>query len=96
MKPAARVTDRHSCPAVLGGIAHVGGRVTGPGCPTVIIAGQPAARMGDLASCTGAVARIVAGSASVRIGGRPAARQGDATEHGGALIGGSATVLIGG
>lgn len=95
MKPAARVTDRHTCPAFSGPQPHVGGQILGPGCSTVLIAGQPAARVGDPASCAGPLAAILAGSATVQIGGSPAARQGDATSHGGRIVGGAATVLIG-
>jgi len=64
-----------------------------PGAPTVLIAGMPAARLGD--SC-GADA-IVLGSMTVLIGGMPAARVGDPTGGGGAVMGpGAVTVLIGG
>lgn len=35
------------------------GAITGPGVPTVLIEGQPAARMGDMATCTGAVTGAV-------------------------------------
>jgi hypothetical protein len=39
-KPAARIGDMHVCPMVTPGlppIPHVGGPITGPGCPTVLI-----------------------------------------------------------
>jgi uncharacterized Zn-binding protein involved in type VI secretion len=39
---------------------------------------------------------IITGSATVMIGGMPAARMGDSTVHGGTIIGGCPTVLIGG
>ena len=75
---------------------HVGGPILPPGCPTVLIGGMPAARVGDLAACASpAPDSIVAGSASVLIGGMPAARQGDSTAHGGVIISGCPTVLIG-
>jgi len=97
MKPAARITDMHTCPLINpGGVPHVGGPVLPPGCPTVLISGLPAARMGDMAVCTGPPDTIASGSATVMIGGKPAARIGDATAHGGILAGGSPTVLIGG
>jgi len=38
---------------------------------------------------------IVQGSTTVIIGGMPAARMGDATSHGGIIIGGAPTVMIG-
>jgi uncharacterized Zn-binding protein involved in type VI secretion len=97
MKPAARITDMHTCPAVNPGpVPHVGGPVLPPGEPTVLIGGMPAARMGDMAVCTGPPDSIVSGSATVMIGNMPAARMGDSTAHGGVIIAGCATVLIGG
>lgn len=97
--PAARIGDLHICPMVTPGlppIPHVGGPVTGPGCPTVLIAGQPAAVAGDLCVCVGPPDMIARGSASVLIGGKPAARQGDTCIHGGSIVAGAPTVLIGG
>jgi uncharacterized Zn-binding protein involved in type VI secretion len=84
----------HSCPAV-SPAPHVGGPVTGPGCATVLIGGMPAATAGDACACTGPPDVIVAGSSGVLIGGKPAARMGDATAHGGVIVGGCGTVLIG-
>ncbi len=96
MPPAARLTDKHVCPMVTGRVPHVGGPITGPGCPTVLICGQPAARAGDLASCVGPPDTIVRGSATVLICGKQAARLGDGTAHGGSIVAGCPTVLIGG
>lgn len=95
MLPAARLTDMHTCPLFNGPVPHVGGPITGPGCPTVIIGGLPAARVGDLCTCVGPPDSIVMGSTSVLIGGMPAARLGDATAHGGLIVLGCPTVLIG-
>ena len=98
-KPAARMGDMHTCPMVTPGtppIPHVGGPITGPGCPTVLIGGKPAAVMGDMAVCTGPPDSIIIGSATVLIGGKPAARMGDQTAHGGVIVLGEPTVLIGG
>jgi uncharacterized Zn-binding protein involved in type VI secretion len=77
-------------------IPHVGGPVTGPGCPTVLIGGAPAAVVGDMAVCVGPPDIIVKGSVTVFIGGKPAARMGDQMAHGGAIVAGLPTVLIGG
>ncbi|MEM1320090.1 MAG: PAAR domain-containing protein [Bacteroidota bacterium] len=99
MLPAARITDMHECPMVNPGvppIPHVGGPIVGPGAPTVLIGGMPAARVGDTAVCVGPPDTIVSGSATVMIGGMPAARMGDMTAHGGTIILGFPTVLIGG
>lgn len=67
-----------------------------PGEPTVLIGGMPAARMGDMATCTGPPDSIIMGSSTVLIGGMPAARMGDSTAHGGSIILGCMTVMIGG
>lgn len=96
MPPAARANDMHVCPMVTGTVPHVGGTILPPGEPTVLIEGQPAARVGDMATCTGPPDTIVAGSGTVMIGGMPAARLGDSTTHGGTIVLGSATVMIGG
>lgn len=99
MPPAARVTDFHACPMVTPGVPpvpHVGGPVTGPGMPNVLIGGLPAACLGDLCVCVGPPDSIIKGSATVLIGGRPAARMGDSTAHGGTITLGLPTVMIGG
>jgi uncharacterized Zn-binding protein involved in type VI secretion len=96
MPPAARVGDMHVCPLVNGSVPHVGGPVIPPGQPHVLIGGQPAARVGDMLTCSGSFDTIIKGSASVLIGGRPAARLGDNTAHGGTIIAGCPTVIIGG
>jgi uncharacterized Zn-binding protein involved in type VI secretion len=96
MPPAARLTDLHACPAVTGVVPHVGGPVLGPGIPTVLIGGMPAAVLGDNVTCVGPPATIIKGSATVTIGGKPAARMGDSTAHGGTIVLGFPTVLIGG
>lgn len=95
MSFAARVGDLHICPMVTGVVPHVGGTVIPPGCPTVLIGGAPAARVGDMLTCTGPPDTIAKGSATVMIGGAPAARLGDSTAHGGIIILGCFTVLIG-
>ncbi len=93
--PAARITDMHVCPMVTGTVPHVGGPILPPGEATVLIAGLPAAKVGDMATCTGPPDTIIAGSSTVFIGGMPAARMGDSTSHGGTIILGAPTVLIG-
>ena len=96
MPPAARLTDMHTCPAVNGVVPHVGGPIIGPGEPTVLIGGLPAAVEGDNCVCVGPADFIANGSGTVMIGGKPAARMGDPTAHGGAVLMGLATVIIGG
>ena len=94
MPLAARVGDMHVCPLVNGTVPHVGGPVMPPGTVTGMIAGMPAAKVGDMLTCTGPPDSIVAGSATVMIGGMPAARVGDSTAHGGVIVVGCPTVNI--
>ena len=95
-KPAARVGDMHTCPMVdPGPKPHVGGPVLPAGEPSVLIGGMPAARMGDKATCVGPPDTIAIGAFPVAIGSNPAARMSDQTAHGGAIMAGCPTVLIG-
>ncbi|MDR3526281.1 MAG: PAAR domain-containing protein [Rhizomicrobium sp.] len=99
MPPAARLTDMHTCPMVTPGlppIPHVGGPITGPGAATVLVGKLPAAKLGDMAVCVGPPDTIIKGSATVMICGMPAARMGDTTAHGGSIVLGDFTVMIGG
>ncbi|MHC5057696.1 MAG: PAAR domain-containing protein [Planctomycetota bacterium] len=100
MLPAARVGDMHVCPMVNQAgpvpIPHVGGPILPPGALTVLIGGLPAATMGDQATCVGPPDSIVKGSATVLICNKPAARMGDTCSHGGSIVVGCPTVLIGG
>jgi len=95
MPAAARVGDFHVCTMVTGTVPHAAGPILPPGSPNVFIAGMPAARVGDMCSCVGPPDTIAAGSATVMIGGMPAARMGDSTAHGGTIILGCPTVMIG-
>ncbi|MCD2452490.1 PAAR domain-containing protein [Methylicorpusculum oleiharenae] len=95
-QPAARLTDMHVCPMTTGPVPHVGGPIIAPGAPNVLIGGLPAARVSDMAVCVGPPDSIIKGSATVMIGGMPAARMGDSTAHGGTIVIGCPTVLIGG
>ncbi len=96
MPPAARITDMHTCPLVTGVVPHVGGPIIGPGVLTVLIGSLPAAVVGDMVTCVGPPDTIAMGSATVLIGSKPAARLGDSTAHGGVIILGMPTVIIGG
>ncbi len=96
MAASARIGDMHTCPMVTGVVPHVGGPVIGPGVPTVLIGGMPAVCVGDMCTCTGPPDSIIMGSSTVLIGGKPAARMGDSTAHGGVIILGCPTVIIGG
>jgi uncharacterized Zn-binding protein involved in type VI secretion len=93
--PAARLTDMHVCPMVTGLVPHVGGPIAGPGCPTVLVGGLPAARVGDMVACVGPPDTIALGSFTVLIGGMPAAQLGSLCVHGGTVVAGCPVVLIG-
>jgi len=99
MPPAARITDMHTCPMVTPGvppIPHVGGPIITPGGPTVLIGNLPAATVTSQCICVGPPDVIVKGSTTVLICGKPAARMGDMTAHGGTIVAGFPTVMIGG
>ena len=93
--PAARVADMHVCPMVTGIVPHVGGPILPPGGIPVLIGGLPAARVGDMCVCVGPPDVIALGSFTTLIRNQPAARMGDMTAHGGAIVVGMPTVLIG-
>lgn len=93
-QPAARITDMHVCPMVTVVVPHVGGPIA-LGCFTVLTGMLPQARMGDMVVCVGPPDTIVLGSFTVLVGGQPAARMGDLCSHGGTIVLGLPTVLIG-
>jgi uncharacterized Zn-binding protein involved in type VI secretion len=95
-KPASRITDMHVCPMSSGPVPHVGGPIASPGAPTVLIGNMPAATMGSMCVCVGPPDSIVMGSATVLMSNKPAARMGDSTAHGGKIVLGCPTVLVGG
>ena len=84
----------HTCPMTTGPVPHVGGPISGPGCPTVLIGSLPAARATDMCTCVGPPDVIAIGSTRVMIKGLPAARMGDQTAHGGVIVMGAPTVNI--
>lgn len=94
MPPAARIGDNHVCPMVTGTVPHVGGPLI-VGAPTVLVCGSPQSRVGDTLVCTGPPDTVASGSATVFVAGAPAARFGDPTAHGGTIVMGAPTVVIG-
>ncbi len=93
--PAARILDMHVCPQVTVLVPHVGGPIV-TGAASVIIEGMPAARVSDTLVCIGPPDVIATGSSSVIIENKSAARIKDQTVHGGIIVTGAATVIIGG
>ena len=87
-KPAARVSDSTTCP--------IPGHGTNPiasGSPDVLFDGLAAARVGDTCTCGQALSGGF--SSTVFINGRNAMMLDGTTDHGGVVIGGSGTVIIG-
>lgn len=74
---------------------HVGGPILPPCEVTVLTGALPQARVSDMAICAGPTDSIIRGSATVYVGGLQAARMGDNTVHGGVIVTGCFTVLIG-
>jgi len=97
MPPAARIGDMHTCPLVTPGvppIPHVGGPIA-TGAPTVMIGFMPAARVTDLSVCVGPPDMIAKGSPTVITVYLMQARLGDQTAHGGVIVMGCPTVIVG-
>jgi len=99
MPPAARLTDMHTCPMATPAtppIPHVGGPILPPCSTNVLIGFLPAARVTDKALCPPAPPDIIIkGSPTVLINNLLAARIGDNTAHGGVIVMGCFTVIIG-
>ena len=93
-KPAARITDMHTCPMVTGLVPHVGGPIV-LGSFNVLTGKLPQARVSDMLVCVGPPDVIAMGSSGVFVNSLPAARMGDQTAHGGVIVLGDFTVLIG-
>ena len=92
MPPAARILDATLHP----------GLVTGPGVPTVLINGLPAAVALDMHTCAIPVppgphppTPFPMGSVTVRIGQRPALRVGDVSGCGSPIVTGAVNVMLG-
>jgi uncharacterized Zn-binding protein involved in type VI secretion len=89
--------------ARLGDAAQHPGAITGPCADKVLINRMPAARKGDVFTCTLPPTAgphptnvIAKGSMTVKINGHPAARVGDTTSCGAVISAGSPNVTIGG
>ena len=79
-----------------------GGTIIGPGVPTVLIGGMPAAVLADNHMCSlppnthqPTVSPFIQGSATVMIGGKPAVRVGDTCVCGASAVVVAPTVIIG-
>lgn len=88
--------------ARVGDLSNHGGTITGPGVPTVLIGGMPAAVAGDMHACVlppnshqPTVSPFPMGSPTVMIASRPALRVGDTCLCGASAAVGSPTVMIG-
>src|SRR5690349_413813 len=97
-QPFARVGDMHVCPMVTPGvppIPHVGGPILPPGAVTVLVGGMPAAQLSGMCVCVGPPSMVALGAMTVLVGNMPSARMGDMTAHGGSIVVGMMTVLVG-
>lgn len=86
-KPAARVSDTHSCP-----IPGHGPNSVAVGSPDVLFNGLPAARVGDHSACGGVISE---GIPTILINGRPVGFLGSSTAHGGVIVTGSGDIQVG-
>lgn len=93
--PVATIGSIHVCPMCSGSTPHVGGPITGPGSPNILVNNKPAALMGDMCTCVGPPDVIVQGAPNVFFNGVPVVCQGDLTAHGGVITVGEPTVIIG-
>ena len=93
--PASRIGDITSpCPMLCApGCIH-GPETLVMGAPTVLVAGSPVSRVGDIAVGCGPPAPVSMGSPTVIVAGMPCARIGSITAHGSSLILGAPTVLV--
>lgn len=94
-KPVAVLGSYHSCPAKTGKDPHEGGPTLAT-ASNITVAGLPIACVGDKLVCLGPPDTITEGSATVSANGRAIARIGDGTAHGGTILAGNPTVLVGG
>lgn len=94
-KPAAQTGNNHTCPAYSGDTPHVGGGILPGANSSVLVGDKPIAVKGDQAQCNGPPDIIQEGSSSVQVVGQFAARMGDRTAHGGVIVEGEGSVLIG-
>ncbi|MDV7141954.1 PAAR domain-containing protein [Tropicimonas sp. TH_r6] len=97
--PASRIGDMHVCPMVtpsLPPVPHVGSPILPPCVINVLIGMMPAAPIGNMAVCVGPPDVTAKGSMTVLVGKRPQVRIGDTTGHGGTVVVGCPTVIVGG
>ncbi len=96
MMPCARMLDMHVCPMVTGIVPHVGGPVLPPGMPTTFWTTGWMATATGMCTCVGPPDVIALGSFTVMTGMLPQAKLGSLTAHGGSIVMGLPTVLVGG
>ncbi|QOY86673.1 PAAR domain-containing protein [Paludibaculum fermentans] len=96
-KPAARIGDMHICNAMNPGMPptrHVGGPII-EGVETVVTGNQKQSTVTHKCICQGPTDVIAEGATTVLVNNLPAARLGDHTIHGGIIVEGYESVLIG-
>ncbi len=93
-KPAAFMGSLHVCPQMTAIIPHVGGPVIGTAA-TVLVSGPPAVNINDMSVCVGPPDKVSLASFTVFAKGKPMARMGDLCGHGGAIVLGMPTIIVG-
>jgi uncharacterized Zn-binding protein involved in type VI secretion len=94
MPPISLKGHHHTCPASCGSKAHEGGPITG-GHDIVKVNGIPVALVGDACACSCATDTITSGAALFTVNGIQVAINGSATAHGGVVVAGDGSVMIG-
>ncbi len=92
--PAAYLGSLHVCPAATGPVPHVGGPVIGS-IATVLVAGKVVAVIGDTAVCIGPPDKVASACVPVLAKNKPWATLGDSCAHGGKIVLGEPTVIVG-
>ena len=93
-KPAVFMGSLHVCPSVTAIVPHVGGPAIGTAA-TVLVGGPPAVNLGDTSVCVGPPDKVAAASATVMAHGKPMARMTDPCGHGGKIMLGMPTIIVG-
>jgi uncharacterized Zn-binding protein involved in type VI secretion len=95
-QPAARITDNHTCPMAEGPKPHVGGPIIEAGQTSVLAEFLLVGVVGATCTCVGPPDKVSKGSSTVFACNKEVARIGDTTQHGGVIVTGSSSVIVGG
>lgn len=93
-KPAAFLGSLHVCPQVTGVVPHVGGPAMGMAV-MVMVGGPVAVNTNNISVCVGPPDKVAMASTTVMAQGKPMARMGDLCGHGGSIVLGMPTIIVG-